>query len=328
MLMRKALSVLLLSTAMMLTPCMFPQMQAATSAEPVRPDAVVLTANPIDLGSASSEIAAPQTVRQLAERMIRTLVDQPDFACWKEASAAYYPLGPGLHSWLVLLNCQEAPSGYLIITAVPDGGYVVSQYGTGPEVPYSQAVLRRSLAAFPAFNRASDKLLSLHITAVYADPLLPYWEVRNAEGERLFLDAMDGSMLPDQKNWPASPPTPTVSHMLGSRNFGNKMEAVSRNYQSFADPYSDLTWMHSKPIPASGTSPAVLQRLLDHHPSLVFQVSGANLRYQAPFAVQGYHKYTLDTNLTPAVYLDIGRKTFVPLAVLQASQGSWQYKPN
>ncbi|WP_138495572.1 hypothetical protein [Paenibacillus pinistramenti] len=134
--------------------------------------------------NAAGQPSAPAEVQQFAGQVIRFLSSQESFSKWKDSIAAYNPLGPGTHGWLVsLVSSGHEPVGYLIIGAKPDGGLALVEYGTGSDPLYNPGRLHID---------PGDKLGLL-----YGGPALTQWSVTKPDGQSVYLEAANGETLPD-----------------------------------------------------------------------------------------------------------------------------------
>lgn len=84
-------------------------------------------------------------LRDTAAKWIRTIADEHQIVPWKDADFTIEPLGPGTHAWLVHVLDQGQPVGYLIITALKDGGFRLAEYGIGERPIFHLDTLRSSL---------------------------------------------------------------------------------------------------------------------------------------------------------------------------------------
>lgn len=82
----------------------------------------------------NAEAPAEQQLKELAEQWCKQLAADPSFATWRGAKLSVYPLGPGTHSWMVILSQQEERVGYFIIHAEENGGYKLGEYGLDPYI--------------------------------------------------------------------------------------------------------------------------------------------------------------------------------------------------
>ncbi|MNC34266.1 hypothetical protein D3C75_826920 [compost metagenome] len=133
--------------------------------------------------------------------VIRSWMDalsgEPGFEDWAAATWTIYPLGPGTHSWVVLLQADSREVGYLVLTAEGDS-YRLQEYGQGAYPLFSMNTLHRTLAQR---GLISDSIPSYTITRIYAAPLQGVWRVDGAADEPLYLDAKTGEELPSLDSW-------------------------------------------------------------------------------------------------------------------------------
>lgn len=101
------------------------------------------------------------------------LAKQPEFREWKEADWRKEPLGPGMHGWIVVFSRNQQEIGYLIVSAKPEGGFVLTEYGTWPIVPGEDTVFP-ALFEYP-IQLTDDLVISSETTlALEKNVILPY----------------------------------------------------------------------------------------------------------------------------------------------------------
>jgi hypothetical protein len=132
---------------------------------------------------------------------IVTLSEQSEFKNWTEASFDVYPLGPGSHGWVVLLRNGDKEIGYMVIHAVTDGRFSLSEYGSGPRPLFSMNTLRQSLLqrGLIESEAALERQMangSVSLERLYKGSLEGFWVVRGVL-PLSFFDAKTGDELPD-----------------------------------------------------------------------------------------------------------------------------------
>lgn len=134
-----------------------------------------------------------ESLQDFTKLTIRKLSADAPFTSWKEARTDYYPLGPGTHSWLVNIMDGGQRIGYLIVSATEQGGYMLSEYGTGTSgLPYSLTDLRQFLVQEELIS--SDYSGKLELTALYAS-LLPVWKL-TLDHTDIYINASVPQVLP------------------------------------------------------------------------------------------------------------------------------------
>lgn len=141
--------------------------------------------------------AAASGMTPVIRSWVDALAGEPGFESWSAASWTVYPLGPGTHSWVVLLQADAQEVGYLVLTADGDG-YRLQEYGQGEYPLFSMNTLQRSLAQRGLISESNP---SMTISRIYAAPLQGVWRIEGAADEPLYLDAKTGEELPPLDNW-------------------------------------------------------------------------------------------------------------------------------
>ncbi len=206
------------------------------------------------LGYASDSLRHSPSGETTASSMtpvIRSWVDalagEPGFESWSAASWTIYPLGPGTHSWVVLLQADAQEVGYLVLTADGDG-YRLQEYGQGEYPLFSMNTLHRSLAQRGLISESNP---SMTIFRIYAAPLQGVWRIDGAADEPLYLDAKTGEELPPLNTWeqeqqsgtdgPSSAYTISVAEQPGSL----KHTLIKMSF----DPFLKPVWLKGSPQP-------------------------------------------------------------------------------
>ncbi len=141
--------------------------------------------------------AAASGMTPVIRSWVDALAGEPGFESWAAASWTVYPLGPGTHSWVVLLQADAQEVGYLVLTADGDG-YRLLEYGQGEYPLFSMNTLQRSLAQRGLISKSNP---SVTISRIYAAPLQGVWRIDGAADEPLYLDAKTGEELPPLDTW-------------------------------------------------------------------------------------------------------------------------------
>lgn len=236
---------------------------------------------------------------------IASLAEEGAFTSWKGAVWSKSPLGPGTHGWIVWVRAPGSGEslGYLIVAAKPEGGYVLLEYGTGGEGPFSEAV-------FQAVSAPQDK--SAQVEKLYYDPLHAFWRVTGGK-ETVFADAVTGAQLPVNEDRAAAlvpEPWPNLDPL---QTQGKRIHLVPET----ADPYTDLTWLD---MPDAGIADwngftAWFER---DDKAGVYIGTAFDGQLLVPFGVSGYHWWTDSDGVAHrfAALDQEGLIRFVPLAPL------------
>lgn len=254
--------------------------------------------------------SVPPGVQSFAAGLISSLAAQPEFAHWSQSAAAFDPLGPGTHSWLVSLAAEGGnPVGYLIITATEDGGLALAEYGVGPN---------------PLFNPARlEGAAYKQLKPLYGGPTLTQWRVLQTDGRtERYVEAGNGETLPDtDADWagrtfalPSSASPVTAAQPL----LPSSPVAAGQAF----DPDDNLLWMAEKPLSVTQT---LLSSSVPGHKKLVFFSSGASRTYAQSLPFNGYQLWTSASKPAAkpaAVYLrseSEGRTRYILLDTLSSA---------
>lgn len=236
---------------------------------------------------ASAALQAPADLDESIDRWRQALAAQPDFAAWREASWTSYPLGPGMHGFVVLLLRDGQEVGYMIVSAAPDGTYRLTEYGTGSNPLFSLTTLYRSLVQQELIDPHMSLAQFLNDTSskkerLYTDPLHAVWKLTLGGGETVYLDAKTGEQLPvDETMLPSAgleqaPGIGTVSATVTD----------SLLLPTF-DPYERISWVQGEPLPLSTF--ADVKQALTAKQRLTLVAEPFHGAITVPLAVIGYH---------------------------------------
>lgn len=148
-------------------------------------------------GQPAAEETAPSGMTPVIRSWVDALAGEPGFENWADASWTVYPLGPGTHSWVVLLQTDAKEVGYLVLTADGDD-YRLQEYGPGEYPLFSMNTLHRSLAQR---GLISNSYPSMTISRIYAAPMQGVWQINGTTRDPLYLDAKTGEELPALDSW-------------------------------------------------------------------------------------------------------------------------------
>ncbi|WP_019636387.1 hypothetical protein [Paenibacillus fonticola] len=257
---------------------------------------------------------APEEAIQFADQLISKLSGSKPFTDWSGARPEFQPLGPGMHAWLVTLNREGKPVGYLIIGARPSGGYALIEYGAGPEPLFDTDALQQALAAESSLythsaSSPADKALQaehLQIEHLYAGPVLAEWRIINrssqAKGGQVqiqaqaayddalalqYRDARNADPLPDNEAfWQKllAAPLQLSSAIVSSGTTMAAPKPPTITADSF-DPNDNLLWLASDKLQLTASA---LTRELSERKSLVFAARSDDRNYTLPLPVYGY----------------------------------------
>ncbi|OAB32834.1 hypothetical protein [Paenibacillus glacialis] len=264
---------------------------------------------------------APSSLKTFSEAVVKQLSEQKVFSSWTHSELQYFPLGPGTHSWLVMVSQDQKELGYLIFTAKNTNTqeYILSEYGTSPSVPYDLMALHQTLAELDMISTSSSKHAHpTNIEPLYA-PLLPLWKVSFGHQETLYLNALTMDVLPWDESHLKKLNQQTTE--LTDARFSSKddsftsSQVVSRKGQK--DPLDNLMWITTTPL--SVFSDLDFESYINKHHSLIFTSPNRNDDVGGPFAISGFQKWNSSQGEThPMVYAGTGLTghRYVPFSIL------------
>lgn len=258
--------------------------------------------------SASAKV--PERLEAFARQTVNGLAEHAPFSGWNEAGLDYTPLGPGTHSWLVTLEHDDKPLGYLIITSDDEGGYVLSEYGLGTDLPYSLAPLEHVLTdggwITPGPKGGKTLLASLpsgsRIEAMYI-PAAPLWKITMEGIKPLYVHAVTNEIIPEPQKLSLNSKTAGKGFGISSaavslppnlnfpaQRFWTTTEAIRTN--SEGDPYSDLLWLTAPSLKVNSGSEFQTLLPANSHKALMFTAGKQNASYAAPFSLTGWQRWS------------------------------------
>ena len=225
--------------------------------------------------------------RQIA-RWIEQLSAQQPFAAFRGAEWKRYPLGPGTHGWVVIVEKYGEEIGYLVIHAKPDGSLILTEYGRGPYPLFSMKTLMRTLEQHGWIipSEQAEWLLEDRFSAkrVYIDPFQAVWEVA-ADGETVYFDAVTGEAYPidEQTIKRSGPPSgfPAAAETGPASEFSSSVAIPS------ADPFDHVYWVKGNPLQFNDAEDLAAAIRKQKQTTFVHRIfAGSVVR---PLAVSGYH---------------------------------------
>ncbi|EFU39487.1 hypothetical protein PVOR_24449 [Paenibacillus vortex V453] len=237
--------------------------------------------------TSSSPILAqiPGSLVDFAEETVDHLAVHAPFTAWDEAEMEFTPLGPGTHGWLITISSEGIPQGYMIISAADDGSYILSEYGIGSTLPFSQAPLNERLAAEGLLKTGGVLPQGSIVRKLY--DVSPVWQVQLPGKKPVYFSALNSEALPDepQSSRIKALPTPLLAATKGivTSTSSNAWLAETPNLSAAAseDPYDNLLWLTSAHLNAG--SSADLRNLLQEHSALIFKSKKKQCRLRIPF---------------------------------------------
>jgi hypothetical protein len=260
------------------------------------------------LPSASPEPAAEPSsalTKQVTD-WVSVLSKREPFIAWKNAAPDIQALGPGTHSWLVLMSAKGKVLGYMVVQAAADGSFRLGEYGTGPATLFSESVLKRSLDDNGLLS--SNSTSSFSVRKHYFHPFAAFWEV-TVNSETYWLDAKTGELLPmnDKLLQGQTKKTPIPEAAAG--------QGVSSVWlKATFDPYERLPWLTGEKTFSTADPKKVQTRIRSKlHLRYVSEPFGDAVLYALP--VIGFQRWSggrLD------VALDMAGTRFMPLDTLKS----------
>jgi len=240
-----------------------------------------------ETAAAAASPSDPSALDGAVRQYLSVLSSQPGFEAWKQATWNRYPLGPGTHGWIVLLNQGSREIGYLVVYAAKDGSFQLGEYGTGSHPLFSLAALYQTLIQLELIpdtttysEFAQDSFLNKQ--RLYPDPLHAVWRL-TIRGETVYFDAKTGERLPLQdRDIPSAAEADQASAAASDR--------ITDAWQRTPfDPYLNISWLTGEPLkPAAST---LLLQTLKKPEGVIFAASLFQGRVTKPLAVTGYQSW-------------------------------------
>ncbi|WP_051425285.1 hypothetical protein MHI43_23070 [Paenibacillus sp. FSL H8-0457] len=297
-------------------------------------DALLAVQSASSLAYSSARAQVPESLVDFTEQTVDQLSVHAPFTAWDGAELEFTPLGPGTHGWLVTISDQGLPQGYMIISAGEDGGYILSEYGIGSTLPFSQAPLNERLAA-EGFLKAGGSLPKGSSVRKLYD-VSPVWQVQLPGKKPVYISALNSEVLPAELKQtttavkPVSASMPAASKGLVTSSTRWIAGAPTIAAGDSRDPYDNLLWLASSNLTAR--SSADLRKLLQEHSSLIFKSKNSNAAFGAPFTLNGWHRWSTGIQKhSAALYVSVPLRNTDTFRFLPASrligQGQFYAQP-
>jgi hypothetical protein len=257
----------------------------------------------------ASRTTAYEPLEQQAQRWVDELAEAPSFAAWKKSSLIISPIGPGTHSWLVLLKQNSETVGYLVVHAVEAGGFQLGEYGTSNNPLFDERTLSRSIKQLELLQPASNT------EALYVHPLLAAWKI-TADKDTYYADAASGEVLPVQpSDWQAASTMKlTNAKQMAVADHATLLKQVTiPSFNAFAR----LPWLTKKPLPLSTSSYSSLFTNLNNKEQLRYTAELFDGQMLYVWSVVGYNKWN-----TGSIYVALeadengSDRRYIPLTLL------------
>ncbi|GAA3400430.1 hypothetical protein ACFFNY_16485 [Paenibacillus hodogayensis] len=284
------------------------KMETHTAAE--RSDITGLPASPLNQPRPYASVPnGTDPFNAQIETWIGTLSAQSEFRDWQGAQWTRYPLGAGMHGWLVLLHKNGKELGYLVVGSAEDGSLRLTEYGAGEQPLFSLQTLYRSLMQAELIDSHTDTTaynLPLTVERLYYSPLHAVWKVSIKDGWT-YIDAKTGEQLPltaqsfetiqPLQPGPGASALPHLAKSLQLPDF---------------DPFDNTYWITSSPLVISASTDLLAALEAEGLP-VTFKANLYGRSVLAPFAVTGYHVWSDQASF---IRLDQQGARYVPLDVL------------
>lgn len=285
-------------------------------------------------------VASDEQASSLEEQIqhwINSLSKQPGFAHWRKATWQQYPLGPGMHGWIVIIGEDNRDLGYIVVTSTAQGGHVITEYGLGEYPLFSLRTLYRSMQldeainpqlSFPEFVQSVAVAAERH----YNGPAEAIWKVERAGTVRIY-DGKTGeaypeetmhqeavaSLAPEAEAKPAALYETTLvdaSNKRGPAGISEPSLTLSIENPSF-DPFEHLHWMFEEEN-ATVSTEQLIEALKDTS-RITYTADILNNQVKHALAVIGIHLWNQQTAF---ITVDHYGQRFIRFDAL-AEQGSF-----
>ncbi|GGG22085.1 hypothetical protein [Paenibacillus abyssi] len=272
-----------------------------------------------------SALSADNGLKQQVDLWVNELSKQPPFEDWKSAEYHISALGPGTHGWLITFTADNAPLGYMVVHAKPEGGYQLGEYGYGKEPLFTLQPLYSSMVQLELIPSTYPKRLPqnnnhnplFELEQMYLSPLLAVWKVTMRQEQKTvhYFDAKTGEYLPiSEKEWDKADQSvkKTIHAEISSKKPASPISTiVAKQLNPAFDVYERFPWLTKPPIKGNVINEVSL--LLEQRKKVWYSAEpyGKTVRYVWP--VIGYQQWD-DGRLYIAVAQEGAR--FIPSHVL------------
>lgn len=223
---------------------------------------------------------AAVSVKEQAQSWVKELASKPHYSTWLNAEMILSPLGPGTHSWLVLLKQTDKIVGYLVIHAAQDGGFRLGEYGTGSSPLFNEQSLQLSLLQLELINPPN------RIERVYQNPLHAAWRITSKHAS-YYRDAVTGEELPAAiiKDWESN-----VSSKKWNRHGLSASHAFLTTFGLMAsfDPYGRMPWLTKSPLAIVKDDYSSIIGTINQHKEIRYTIVSLNGELRRSWSVIGY----------------------------------------
>ncbi|REK76189.1 hypothetical protein [Paenibacillus paeoniae] len=258
--------------------------------------------------------ASDSAVQKQAKSWVDELSTKPGYKTWRGTNITMSPLGPGMHSWLAIVqNKAKEPVGYLVIHAVEQGGFQLGEYGTGPYPLFNEQSLQLSLLQLELINKQTKA------ERVYSSPLHAAWRI-SSKSIVHYADAVSGEQLPISKDDEWNEPKDEANVPSGLTDSGAKINN-STVIPAF-NPYGRLPWLTKAPFAISDKNYSSLLKLITDKKEIRYTSESFEGKLLQVWSIVGF-----DTWEGGQIYIALGKdedddRRYMPIDLL-SKQGKF-----
>lgn len=204
---------------------------------------------------------------------VKELSLQPQFAKWANAKTSVSPLGPGTHSWLMLVEHEtEGTIGYLIIHSDGEGGYILGEYGVGnDEALHTLTEHRTKLQYYNPLHSIIPIQQQKQVQFIEPFSAEPY-ELNESDLKVLQAE------LSKQKRHGIQ-----AAHALVTNAFVG----------TYMSPFSSMPWLTTTSLNDQLIDSTSIENLIELHAELKYTSSIWNDQIETIFSVTAFHEWEL-----------------------------------
>lgn len=198
---------------------------------------------------------------------------KPQFSTWVNAKTSISPLGPGTHSWLMLVEHEQLGTvGYLIIHSDGNNGYVLGEYGVGDE---------------NSLHTLNEQRLSLH----YINPL-HFTIVNTYKKQQTFTDPFSIEQYPINAKLVSNMQKLIKTEKRHGISYSHALITGSNSIAYFS-PYDVMPWLTTASLNEELEDCVSIENLIDYGNELRYTSSIWNNKVESVFSITGYHEWEL-----------------------------------
>jgi len=258
-----------------------------------------------------------------AQRWSKQLAADPSFATWRDAELTIYPLGPGTHSWMVILTQANERVGYFIIQATEDGKYKLGEYGLDPYITYLDS-FEQQASLLPGTHSDSDP------SAAALQYVHPFLTAAASNSNDNIYELISGEELPvNLQQFTIETQNKSLKLKLDElRTFSennyisiDSSLAAAVHLKTF-DPFGKMPWLTSSAINENFTLSshdklqAQLIKAITEQKQLRYVTEQYSNKVLFAFSVTGYHQWDKQLFVELAISDYQTTKRYIPLSDL------------